>query len=84
MVNAIYMLFDRVSQSYIGSMMLFNNDLVCKRSLKSFVNSSDFPYRDMVEDLTLYKLGDFDLSTGTIAPNKEMVVNLIDLREESK
>lgn len=79
MTNDLFMLFDRVGQCYIGSLMIINNEKVARRSLASMCKSPQFPYKDFVDDLQLYKLGSIDLVLGKIEPCCEFICNISDL-----
>lgn len=73
MINTIYMLYDDVSGSFIGSPMIMVNDNIAKRSMASFVNSPNFPYKSFINDIKLYKLGSFNFETGEIIPGFDKI-----------
>lgn len=79
MINNIYMLFDRVSQAYVGSLMILANDNVAMRSIKNLVNNPQFPMKDLVEDLQFFKLGTIDVVSGKIESEVKFMLNLSDV-----
>lgn len=84
MILKMYAFFDRVSQNFIPQVMLIPSNEVCLRGMKKLVNSPQFPHKDIIEDLQLFCLGEFDQENGTITSSKEFMLNLVDLMEVEK
>lgn len=82
MICQLYMLYDRASSCFIGAPFIAQNEKVCKRNMYAFVNSSQFPYKEIVDDLQLYILGNINVDTGRIESNVSLVSSLNDFKKE--
>lgn len=84
----IYSIFDRAAHTY-GSLIVQNNDDLCKRNIKTALLSGAFDKQILTypEDFELFTLGEFDLENGKISPVEPVfVVRISDLlpKEEEK
>lgn len=76
MFTNVYMLFDNVSQLFIGSPVLLTNDAVAIRSFKELMKDDRFPYKSMASDINLYRLGQMNTATGELKTEKQQLGNL--------
>lgn len=76
MFTNVYMLFDNVSQLFIGSPTLLVNDAVAIRSFKELMKDDRFPYKHMAADINLFRLGQLNTATGELITEKQQLGNL--------
>lgn len=77
----MYSIFDRAAHMF-GSVIVQNNDDLCKRNVKTALISGAFDKQILTypEDFELYCLGDFDNETGKVVPiEPAFVIGLRDL-----
>lgn len=72
----VYMLFDTISQMFIGSLSILINDAVAMRSYCEFIEKTDNPMKEMVQDINLYKIGQFHTATGEFKAEKKYICNI--------
>lgn len=75
----VFCFYDRKSQGFYPQFFCMPNVEVAKRSFSNFANSTNFPYKDIKEDLEVYQVGLFDSELGMTEVCKEFVCNLSDL-----
>jgi hypothetical protein len=62
-IKPMYIIYDRLAETTLGSPLICENDAVAARAIQSFLKNADAP-----EEYRLLKIATIDISTGAINP----------------
>ena len=77
----MYAIKDNVQGEHMNPILLFINDEECKRAFKQAVNLNNGSHISMYyQDLSMYKLGEYDTKSGEIIPAYDYVCSGVDVK----
>ena len=77
----MYAIKDNVQGEHMNPVLLFINDEECKRAFKQAVNTNNGSHiYTYYQDLSMYKLAEYDTKTGDVTPNYEYICSGVDVK----
>lgn len=81
MIVKCYSMYDNVTGSYSAMQQYVNSEHAKREYATIFSSVEDKP---IIKDLSLYQIGEFNLTTGEFEPKKEFIANAVEVLEYGK